>query len=147
MAHDESRSRPVKAGAVRGFGAAGLLSVCLAIAGCSGFGESKPKPPPPEPNAYPSNYRSQVTSLLATSLTDRADFRGALIAPPALKPIGDNQHYVVCVQLNGHNQHKEKIVIFLAGIPNIFVDAKPEQCAGAAYEPFRELEAALPAKS
>jgi hypothetical protein len=155
MAPDEARSGHVKTTAVRGralalalaFGRTGLLFACLAIAACSGFGQKKPEPPPPEPNAFPSNYRSQIVGLLATSLTDRADFRGALIAPPVLKPVGENQHYVVCIQLNGHNQHKEKIVVFLGGVPNIFVDAKPDQCTGAAYEPFRELEAALPAKS
>ena len=121
------------------------LLASISIAGCSGFGKPKPEPVV-DPNAYPANYRTQIVTLLTTTLTDRADFRGALIAAPALKPVGDSQRYVVCLQLNGHNQRRDKVVIYLAGVPNFFLDAKPEQCADAAYQPFKELEAETPDK-
>jgi hypothetical protein len=87
----------------------------------------------------PANYRDQIASFLSTMLTDNADFRNSLIAAPVLKPVGANQHYVACVQLNGHNQHKDKAIIYFSGNINQFVDATPEQCGGAAYGPFPEL--------
>ncbi len=132
-----------------------LLLAALALAGCGGggglFGGPKRNQPPPaavDPNAYPANYRKQIATMLATLLTDRADFHGALIAEPALKPVADssNPHYVVCVQLNGHNRQRTKATIFLGGDATQFVDATPEQCAGVAYQSFTELELEAPSK-
>jgi hypothetical protein len=77
-------------------------------------------------------------------LSDRADFRSSLIGAPVLEQVGAGQHYIVCVMLNGHNQHKEKVVIYLGPNINQFVDATPGQCANAAYQPFKELAALLP---
>jgi hypothetical protein len=113
----------------------------MSVAGCS----SAPKPAPViDPNAFPANYRNQIATFLMTVLTDRADFRSSLIAPPVLKQVGDSQHYVVCVQLNGRNQHKDKALIYLAGAVNQYVDAAPGQCADAAYQPFTELVGLAP---
>ncbi len=129
------------------------LLAATALAGCSsgfpGFGgPKKPRGPLPtvDANLYPSNYRQQIAYLLSRNLTDRADFFNAMIAPPALKPVADspNLHYVVCVLLNGHNEQKTKVVIYLGGDPTQFVDATPQQCAGVAYQPFAELKAQLP---
>ena len=77
-------------------------------------------------------------------MTNRADFRGALIAPPMLMPIGDSQRYMVCVQFHGNGQVKNKVAIYFAGMISQFIDSTPEQCGAAAYTPFTELAAALP---
>ena len=122
-----------------------LAAVALTAAGCSGFGGSKDKQQPaPDSNAFPDTYRAQLTGFIRQSLTDRADYRGALIAPPMLKPVGDNPHYVVCVQFNGRGQIKNKVAIFLGGQMTQFIDSTPAQCADAAYQPFKELEGAVP---
>ena len=127
--------------------AASVLATSL-LAACSGglssLGSFGSKPAPPtvvDPDPYPANYRQQVATLLTTNLRDRADFRGALIAAPALKPVvgGQSPHYVVCVQLTGNNDRRTKAVVYLEGKPNEFVDATPEQCGGAAYQSFGEL--------
>ncbi len=129
--------------------AAGLL-VAAALAGCGGLnfhlGGSNSAQPAADPNLYPANYRMQIAHLLATLLKDRVDFYGAVIAPPALKPVADspNPHYVVCVQLNGHNVPKNKAVIYLAGEPTQFIDSVPQQCGDAAYQPFTELQTVKP---
>ena len=127
----------------------GLTAALLAavVAGCSGFGAAKTDQragAASDPNAYPANYRSEILAFLRQSMTDRADYRGALISQPALKPIGDSQRYMVCLQFNGHNQIKNKVAVYLAGQMSQFIDSKPEQCGDAAYQPFKELEAALP---
>jgi hypothetical protein len=130
---------------------AGLVILLTAItaAGCNGgFGGAKSAPPAQavDPNAYPANYRRQIAGFLQTTLKDRADFGGALIASPALKTVGQNQHYVVCLQLNGHNERKDKVLIYLAGSLQQYVDATPELCGDAAYQPFQELADEMPAK-
>jgi hypothetical protein len=129
------------------------LLAALALAGCSGgnlFGGPKRDQPASavDPNLYPSNYRKQIATLLSTTLRDRADFHGALIAEPALRQVAESSapHYVVCVQLNGRNQPRAKVVIYLDGVPTQFIDATPEQCAGVAYQSFTELELEMPPK-
>jgi len=77
-----------------------LLLASLAIAGCS-----TPKPAV-DPNVMPTDYRNQIATYLSTVLVERADFRLSLIGAPVLKPVGASEHYIVCVMLNGHNQHK-----------------------------------------
>ena len=116
-----------------------LLLAAVAIAGCS----NTPKPAA-DPNVMPTDYRNQIATYLGLVVTDRADFRNSLIGAPMLKQVGAGEHYIVCVQLNGHNQHKEKIVIYLGPNINQFIDATPGQCADAAYQPFKELAALLP---
>jgi len=121
----------------------------MTLAGCSGFGGSKKDQAisAADANVYPANYRAQVATLLATQLTDRADFHGALIAQPVLKPVGDNPHYIVCIQFNGRGQVKNKVAIYLAGEITQFIPPTPEQCGDAAYQPFKELEAETPSSS
>ncbi len=139
--------RPVGLRLYRGFRlviATALLAA--SAAGCS-FNTQHPAAPTVDPNLYPQNYRKQIAVFLTNELTDRADFRGARISPPTLKPVGgDTPHYVVCLQFNGHSQIKNKMAIYLAGDVSQFVDAAPEQCNDAAYQPFTELEMVLPEK-
>jgi hypothetical protein len=115
-----------------------LLLASVAIAGCS-----TPKPAV-DPNVMPTDYRNQIATYLGQVLTDRADFRLSLIGSPVLKPVGASEHYIVCVMLNGHNQHKEKVVIYLGPNINQFIDAAPGQCGDAAYQPFKELAVLSP---
>lgn len=126
------------------------LLLAAALAGCSGlnlhFGRSNSAQPAVDVNLYPADYRMQIARLLSTLLTDRADYYGAVISAPVIKPVegSPNPHYVVCVQLNGHNSPRTKVVIYLSGQPTQFVDATPQQCADVAYQPFGELQTVKP---
>jgi hypothetical protein len=129
------------------------LLAAIALAGCSsGFNFGGPKKKQPDVvvdmNVYPANYRVQIVTMLSTLLSNRSDFVGTLISPPMLKPVADspNPHYVVCLQFYRPEAPKTKVVIYLGGEPQQYIDATPEQCAGAAYQPFTELQAALPHK-
>lgn len=100
-----------------------------------------------DPNLFPQNYRKQIAVYLSMELMDRADFRGARISQPVLKPVGGpTQHYVVCLQFNGHSRIKNKMAIYLSGEITQFVDSAPEQCGDAVYQPFTELEQVAPEK-
>jgi hypothetical protein len=48
------------------------------------------------------------------------------------------------VQFNPQSAIKPKAAVFLTGQMTQFIDATPEQCADAAYQPFKELESAGP---
>jgi hypothetical protein len=123
-----------------------LLLAAGALAGCSGF--SKPQQAAStDPNVFPANYRSSLLAFLRQSLTNRSDFRDVMLSEPAIKPVGQSQHYVVCVQFNPQSKIKTKAAVYLSGQITQFVDAGPEQCADAAYQPFKELEAANPASA
>ena len=120
-----------------------LVMAAAALAGCSKDKQAAVI----DPNILPTNYRSTLLAFLRQSLTNRADFRGAMISEPALKPVGPSQHYVVCLQFNPRSQIKTKAAVFLSGQMTQFIDATPEQCADAVYSPFKELDAAVPAAS
>jgi hypothetical protein len=120
-----------------------LVMAAAALAGCSSFGKPQ-QTAAADPNAFPTNYRNTLVAFLRQSLTDQADFRGAMISEPAIKPVEASQHYVVCVQFSPQSKIKTKAVVFLSGKMTQFVDAAPEQCGDAAYQPFKELDAANP---
>jgi len=126
-----------------------VLVSAMTIAGCNGFGGPKKQDATSnvDPNVFPANYRTQISVFLSTVLQDPNDFRGALIAQPVLKQVGDNPHYVVCIQLAGRGQRKNKVAIYLAGAITQFIDATPEQCGDAQYQPFKELEDAAPERN
>lgn len=123
-------------------GRAGMAAtlVALMLAGCSG----PKKDVAIDPNAYPANYRKQIADFLKQSLTNRADFRGALISAPILMPVGNSPRYAVCVQFHGNGVIKNKVAIYFAAQLAQFVDSTPEQCGSVAYTPFTELAAAMP---
>jgi hypothetical protein len=115
---------------------AAAASTSLLAGGCNPF---DPKPEAKvDPNLFPTEYKSQILRVLQTTLTDRSSFLGAGISPPVLKTFGTDSRYVVCVRIAGAAP-AEKTAIFFGGQLNQFVDAKEGMCAGAAYEPFREL--------
>ena len=122
---------------------AAAVLLAAAAAGCS----LTQKPPPiTETNVLPSDYKNQIATFLSTALVDRGDFLNAQIGTPVLKEFGAGQHYVVCLLFTGRTQHREKVVIYLAGNINQVVDADAGQCAGATYQPFPELAAKVPRK-
>jgi hypothetical protein len=132
---------------------AAMLLAAIALAGCSsGLNLGGPKKKEPDvivdTNAYPTNYQFQIVTMLRALLTNRADYIGTLIAPPTLRPVPNTSipHYVVCLQFNRPDGPLTKVVLFLGGEPQQYVDATPEECAGAAYQPFTALQTAVPGK-
>ena len=120
-----------------------VVLAAIAAACCT---DNKKTPPVVYTAVMPTDYRNQIATYLSTVLIDRADFTNSFVGTPALKQVGDAQLYVVCVQFNGHNQHRDKVAIYLGPMVNQFVDATPGQCADANYQPFPELAALLPKK-
>ena len=123
------------------------LGVMLALAGCD-----RNHHPDAEAaddsgiNAYPAHYKADIVAGMHTYLNDPTGIRDAAIAEPALKQVGNVTRYVVCVKFNPKKNAaeytgvKEIADVFLAGRFDDFVETPKQQCAGATYAPFPELQ-------
>jgi hypothetical protein len=127
---------------MRGLMAGVLTAGTLALAACSSANMAAG----PDPNLAPADYERELLNTLRGALDNPTHVREASISPPALRPVGQEQRYSVCVRYNardGANQYtglKEQIAWFYGGSLNQLVDATPGQCAGAAYRPWPSLE-------
>jgi hypothetical protein len=99
-----------------------------------------------EINVMPVNYRPDILGAMHAYLNDPTGIRDAEIAPPALKTVGGYPHYVVCLRFNARKRGtdyagvKEIAAVFLVGRFDRFLDKAQEQCAGASFAPFPELQ-------
>jgi hypothetical protein len=96
-------------------------------------------------NVYPGDYRGELIAYLRTYLNDPTGIREAAISEPALKPVGPGDRYVVCVRFNpkgggGYAGVKDHLVIYAGGKLDRYLEAAGENCKGAAYAAFPELE-------
>jgi hypothetical protein len=122
-----------------------LLGMTLAVGGCGhhqGFGGDGDD----GANTYPANYKADILAAMHAYLNDPTGIRDAAISEPALKATGLNSRYMVCLKFNPKKNAteyagvKELAAVFLAGRFDSFVEAPKDQCAGAAYAPFPELQ-------
>ena len=128
---------------------AGLLlaSFLLALTGCGHDYRSTDPVPATEAeiNIPPANYKSDILGAMHAYLIDPTGIRDGAISPPAVKPVGNAQRYIVCLRFNAKKSAnsyagmKEIAAIFVAGRFDRFVDTPREACADAAYAPFPEL--------
>jgi hypothetical protein len=103
-------------------------------------------------NVYPANYRAELLAYLRTYLNDPSGVREAQVSEPVLRSVGPGNRYVVCVRFNprkvggGYAGAREHMVVYVGGKLDRFVElrgeqqAKGEQCSGATYAAFPELE-------
>jgi hypothetical protein len=97
-------------------------------------------------NAYPTSYKSDLLAFLRTYLNDPTHVRDASISEPTIKQLGHANRYVACLRYTARRDSgdygapRESAAVYIGGKFNQLVDAKGEVCAGAAYQPFPELE-------
>jgi hypothetical protein len=126
---------------MRGGIALSLGAAALALAACSSAQQ-----PAVDPNLAPADYEREILNTLRGTLENPVNIREASISPPALRQVGQEQRYSVCVRFNARdvsNQYtgaKERIGWFYGGHLNQLVEATPGECAGAAYRPWPALE-------
>lgn len=124
---------------------AAVAVLCAALSACASFEQDLP-PIKAEPNVLPSNFRPEILAFLRSYLNDPTRIRSASISEPALRSTGREDRYAVCLRFNARKQSgeyegvKERIVFFLAGKLDTMTEARRDQCNGAVYQPFPELE-------
>ena len=121
-----------------------LSALVVGLAACS-----QDKVTTAEPNLLPAKYKDEIIDTLR-KLFDKNETQtvtNAMISDPALRPVGSEQRYTVCVRYTAHgtaynlSANAERIAVFYGGHLNQLVEATKEQCGNAAYKPFPELNA------
>jgi hypothetical protein len=97
-------------------------------------------------NVYPANYKSDILAAMHAYLNNPTGVRDAAISEPALKFSGNVTRYIACLRFtpkknaNEYATTKEIAVVFMGGRLDRFVDVPKEECSGAAYAAFPELQ-------
>jgi hypothetical protein len=122
------------------------LGPVLVLGACSHNAPSTEAAADSEINTPPADYKRDILGAMHAYLNDPTGIRDAEIAQPAVKTVGSLPRYVVCLRFNAKkrgNEYagvKEIAAVFMVGRFDRFVDKAQEQCAGAAYTPFPELQ-------
>jgi hypothetical protein len=119
------------------------LLLAAALAACAGGPRVETKGGE-SVNVYPDNYKAEVLAFLRNYLNDLSGIRDAGITVPAVRPVGGTERYAVCVRFSARTpgasaSGRDYLAIFLAGKLDQMAPSR-EQCSGATYEPFPELE-------
>jgi len=99
-----------------------------------------------EINIYPTNYKPDILAAMHAYLNDPTGIHDTGISDPALKSVGGNNRYLVCLRFNAKKKGnaytgvKQIAAVFIAGRFDRFVEMVREQCDAATYKPFPELE-------
>ena len=123
--------------------------LAVALGGCASY-STEPSPEAQRAawearNIYPQTYRSEILAYMRNYLNDPGSIRDAVVSEPELKPMGLGNRYMSCLRYGLRNPAgatppgREHVVIFVGGKLDALRDAK-DQCAGAAYTAFPELE-------
>lgn len=130
----------------RGHSKRGLAALCLIllVGGCAGSGEESGTFLPSGRYAvqpFPENYKADILAFMHTYLNDLRSVRGAAIAPPEQRTIGDHSRYVVCLRYaTAQGESSERAAVFLDGRMERLIEKGRELCANASYTPFPEME-------
>jgi hypothetical protein len=95
---------------------------------------------------YPSNYKSEMISYLHVYLNNPVGVHQAAIAEPVQRTIGGHLRYVSCLryserQSDGtYGEAHDRAVLFVNGRLDRMIPNAGDECAGAVYAPFPELE-------
>jgi len=120
-----------------------LLSATLTLAAC---GHDHASDSDSGVNVYPANYKSDILAAMHAYLNDPTGIRDAAISEPAFKSVGNLSRYVVCLRFTPKKSAseyagpREVAAVFLVGRFDRFVDTPKEECAGATYAAFPELQ-------
>jgi hypothetical protein len=122
-----------------------LLAVMM-LAGCAAPESELNFSSDRSPQIYPANYRTDALSFMRTYLNNPVLVREAAISEPVLRNIGGRQRYVACLRYNARDSSNrytgvsDRLAVFFEGRFDQLVEKAADQCSGATYAPFPELE-------
>jgi hypothetical protein len=99
---------------------------------------------------YPINYKSEVLAFLHTYLNNPVGVREAVIAEPVQRTIGGRNRYISCLRFSErqsdgtYRDRRDQAVLFVNGRLDRMLSNAGDQCLGAVYAPFPELEKMQP---
>jgi hypothetical protein len=126
-----------------------ILLLPLALAGCLGNDETRPVSFVEDSNQaqpFPTNYRPEILAFMHTYLNNPVGVRQGQIAEPVQRTVGGRARYVACLryserQSDGtYRDPRERAIIFVDGRLDRIMPNAGEECAGAVYAAFPDLE-------
>ena len=96
--------------------------------------------------AFPGSYRPEILAFMHTYLNDPVGVREAVLAEPVQRTVGGRLRYVGCLrfaerQSDGtYRDPRERAILFVNGRLDRLIASPSDECAGAVYAPFPELE-------
>jgi hypothetical protein len=127
------------------------LLLPLALAGCLGFDSEDTRTTSFVPDSgtndpFPTNYRPETEAFLHTYMNNPVGVREALIAEPVLRTVGGRVRYISCVRYSerqsdgAYREPRDRAMVFVNGRLDRILANASEECAGAVYMPFTNLE-------
>jgi hypothetical protein len=120
-----------------------LSALAVGLAACS-----NDKITTVDPNLPPARYKDEILDTLRTVFdkNETQTVSNAMISDLALRQIGSDQRYTVCMRYTAHGTYNvtanaERIALFYGGHLNQLIEATKEQCGNVPYKPFPELNA------
>jgi hypothetical protein len=96
---------------------------------------------------FPANYKPEILAFFKTYLNNPVGVHDAVIAEPVQRTVGGRPRYVSCVRFaerqsdGSYREPRERGVLFVGGRLERILPNAAEECAGAAYVAFPEMQA------
>lgn len=103
-----------------------------------------PTADPPQP--FPANYRAEIPAFLRSYLNNPVGVHDAVMAEPVQRTVGGRARYVVCLRFSerqsdgSYREPRERGILFVNGRLDRMLPNAGDECAGAVYAAFPELE-------
>jgi len=118
-----------------------VLAACTTDEGASSF-----LPTDDKPQAFPANYRPEILAFMRTYLNNPVGVREGALAEPVQRTVGGRVRYVACVQYaerqpdGTYREPRDRAILFVNGRLDRVLPSGGDECAGAVYAPFPDLE-------
>jgi hypothetical protein len=126
-----------------------ILLLPLALAGCLDSEDTRTTSFVESANAeqpFPANYKPEILAFFKTYLNNPVGVHEAAIAEPVQRSVGGRARYVTCLRFaerqsdGSYREPRERAVLFVDGRLDRIIPNPAEQCAGAAYAAFPDME-------
>ncbi|HEY2248391.1 MAG TPA: hypothetical protein VGH70_13180 [Bradyrhizobium sp.] len=95
---------------------------------------------------FPANYKPEILAFFKTYLNNPVGVHEAAIAEPVQRTVGGRARYVSCLRFaerqsdGSYREPRERAVLFVGGRLDRVIPNPAEECAGAAYMAFPDME-------
>jgi hypothetical protein len=126
-----------------------ILLLPLTLAGCLESDDTRSTSFVESANAdqpFPANYKPEILAFLKTYLNNPVGVHEAAMAEPVQRTVNGRLRYVSCLRFaerqsdGSYREPRERAVLFVGGRLDRMIANAAEECAGAAYAGFPELE-------
>lgn len=123
-----------------------LLPLLLTACQTDDIGASSLFPTDDRPQPFPSDYKPEILAFMHTYLNNPVGVRDAVMAEPVQRTVRGRVRYVSCLRFSerqsdgSYSEPRERAILFVDGRLDSMLPNGSDECAGAAYAPFPELQ-------